>query len=139
MRLYDKNIKKRALMSKTILVIDDDDLIRSLVTHYLAKEDYNVITAADGQGGVEKFEAEKPDLVVVDIAMPGMSGLEVAQTMRGIEQRNEYPHTPIIILTAYARSFFLSTGGEVGVDSYLMKPIAPDQLLAHVHQFLDDA
>jgi CheY-like chemotaxis protein len=125
-------------MSKTILVIDDDDLIRDLVTHILSKEDYNVITAADGQDGVEKFEAEKPDLVVVDIAMPGMSGLEVAQTMRAIEQRNDYPHTPIIILTAYARSFFLSTGGELSVDSYLMKPIAPDQLLAHVHQFLDD-
>jgi two-component system response regulator VicR len=125
-------------MSKTILVIDDDDLICSLVTHSLAKEDYNVITAADGQEGVEQFEAERPDLVVVDIAMPGMSGLEVAQMMRAIEQRNQYPHTPIIILTAFARSFFLSTGGKGDVDSYLMKPIAPDQLLAHVHQFLND-
>ena len=124
-------------MSKTILVIDDDDLIRNLVKHYLAHEEYSVIMAADGPSGIELFEADKPDLVVVDIAMPGMNGFEVTKTIRAIEQRESYPHTPIIILTAYARSFFLSAGGEAGVDSYLTKPLAPDQLLAHVHQFLD--
>ena len=126
-------------MSKTILVIDDDDLIRDLVERCLAQADYRVITAADGRGGVEEFEAEQPDLVVLDIAMPGMSGFEVAQTMRAIEQRDHCPHTPIIILTAYARSFFLSAGGDVEIDSYLTKPVTSDQLLAHVHQFLGDA
>jgi CheY-like chemotaxis protein len=125
-------------MSKTILVIDDDDLIRNLVTHYLAHDDYAVITAPDGPTGLEKYEADRPDLVVVDIAMPGMSGFEVTKHIRAIEQREARPYTPIIILTAYARSFFLSTGGEVGVDSYLTKPIAPDQLLAHIHRFLGD-
>jgi CheY-like chemotaxis protein len=125
-------------MSKTILVIDDDDLIRELVKYCLARGDYNVIVVADGPSGVEKFEAEKPDLVVLDIAMPGMSGFEVAQTMRAIEQRENYPHTPIIILTAYARNFFLSAGEDAGIDSYLTKPITPDRLLAHVRQFLGD-
>jgi CheY-like chemotaxis protein len=126
------------VMSKTILVIDDDDLIRRLVTHYLTQDDYTVITAPDGLTGLEKYEADRPDLVVVDIAMPGMSGFEVTKHIRAVEQREARPHTPIIILTAYARSFFLSTGGEAGVDSYLTKPNLPDQLLAHVHQFLGD-
>jgi CheY-like chemotaxis protein len=125
-------------MSKTILVIDDDDLIRSLVKLNLEQADYRVIMAADGPGGVEQFEAEKPDLVVLDIAMPEMSGLEVAQKMRAIEQRDHTAHTPIIILTAYARSFVLSAGGQTGIDSYLTKPITSSQLLAHVHQFLGD-
>jgi CheY-like chemotaxis protein len=125
-------------MSKTILVIDDDDVIRELVRHCLARDDYNVIAVADGSSGVEKFEAEKPDLVVLDIAMPEMSGFEVAQTMRAIEKRENYSHTPIIILTAYARRFFLSAGGDAEIDSYLTKPITPDHLLAHVRQFLGD-
>ena len=67
-------------MSKTVLVIDDDDLIRNLVSHYLTHESYTVITAPDGPTGIEKYETEKPDLVVVDIAMPGMSGFEVTKT-----------------------------------------------------------
>jgi two-component system response regulator VicR len=75
------------MMSKTILVIDDDDVIRSLVKLNLERVGYSVITVADGPSGVEQFEAKKPDLVVVDIAMPEMSGFEVAQEMRVIEQR----------------------------------------------------
>jgi DNA-binding response OmpR family regulator len=126
------------MMSKTILVIDDDDVIRSLVKLNLERVGYSVITVADGPSGVEQFEAKKPDLVVVDIAMPEMSGFEVAQEMRVIEQREHYAHTPIIILTAFARSFFLSTGGQAVVDSYLTKPIAPDHLLARVRQFLGE-
>lgn len=123
-------------MSKTILVIDDDDLLRNLVTHYLTRESFTVIAASDGPAGIEKYETDRPDLIVVDIAMPGMSGIEVTKHIRAIEQREGHPHTPIIILTAYARSFFLSTGGEAGVDSYLTKPVTPDQLLEHIHRFL---
>lgn len=125
-------------MSQTILVIDDDDLIRTLVSHTLQRDNYQVLTAADGVTGIEKYETEKPDLVVVDIAMPGMSGFEVASHIRTIQERENRPYTPIIILTAYARSFMLSASDDVRVDSYLTKPITPDQLLKHVHRFLDD-
>jgi CheY-like chemotaxis protein len=124
-------------MNKTILVVDDDDLICQLVTRYLEEENYTVITASDGPTAVEKYEREKPDLIVLDIAMPEMSGLEVAKRVRAIQQRENRPHTPIILLTAYARSFFLSAGSEA--DSFLTKPITPEQLRDHMTRFLDEA
>jgi CheY-like chemotaxis protein len=124
-------------MSKTILVVDDDDLICQLVTRYLEEENYTVITASDGPTAIEKYEHEKPDLIVLDIAMPEMSGFEVAKRVRAIQQRENRPHTPIILLTAYARSFFLSAGSEA--DSFLTKPITPEQLRDHITRFLDEA
>ncbi|HVO68982.1 MAG TPA: response regulator [Aggregatilineaceae bacterium] len=124
-------------MSKTILVVDDDDLICQLVTRYLEEGNYGVITASDGPTAVEKYEHEKPDLIVLDIAMPEMSGFEVAKRVRAIQQRENRPHTPIILLTAYARSFFLSAGSEA--DSFLTKPITPEQLRDHITRFLDEA
>jgi len=123
-------------MNKTILVVDDDDLICKLVARYLEEENYTVITAADGPTAVEKYEHQKPDLVVLDIAMPEMSGFEVAKRIRAIQRRENRPHTPIVLLTAYARSFFLSTGSEA--DSFLTKPITPEQLRDHVGRFLGE-
>lgn len=125
-------------MSETILVIDDDELIRAMVQRFLEFDHYTVITAPNGATGLEKYETEKPDLVVLDIAMPEMSGFDVAKGIRAIQQRENRPRTPIIFLTAYARSFFLSTGDESGADSYLMKPITPDQLLSHIRRFLGE-
>ena len=125
-------------MSKTILVIDDDNLINALVARLLGKEGYTVITACNGPAGIEQYETMKPDLVVLDIAMPEMSGFEVAKAIRAIQRRDDRPHTPIILLTAYARSFFIPTGSEAGIDSYLTKPITPDQLISHVNRFLAD-
>jgi len=124
------------MMQQTILIIDDDDMIRSLVQLYLEREGYRVIAAGNGPAGVDMYETENPDLVVLDIAMPEMSGFDVTTKIRAIEKRERRPHTPIIILTAYARSFFLSAGSAAGIDSYLTKPIAPEKLLEHIHQFL---
>jgi len=124
-------------MSKTILVVDDDDLICKLVTRCLEDENYTVLTAADGPTAIEKYETGKPDLVVLDIAMPDMSGFEVAKSIRAIQRREDRPHTPIILLTAYARSFFLSASSEV--DSYLTKPITPERLRDHISRFLGEA
>ena len=124
--------------AKTILVVDDDELICTLVAQFLKREGYHVVTALTGQVGIDKYRAEKPDLVVLDIAMPEMSGFDVASSIRSIQHEEERPHTPIIILTAYARSFFVSAGSEAGIDSYLTKPITPEQLLAHVLPFLED-
>jgi CheY-like chemotaxis protein len=123
---------------KTILVIDDDDLICTLVSKYLEREGYHVVTALNGPDGIEKYRTEKPDLVVLDVAMPEMSGFAAASRIRRIQHDEERPHTPIIILTAYARSFFQSAGSEAGIDSYLTKPITPKQLLEHVQPFLED-
>lgn len=126
-------------MSQTILVVDDDDLIRTMVMHVLKRAGYNVIMAADGAAGLDLFKKENPALVVLDIAMPAMSGIDVAKEIRAIQTREKLPHTPIIMLTAYARSFFLSASSEAGVDSYLTKPIKVEKLLEHVHRFLGEA
>ncbi len=123
--------------SPTILVVDDDDLVRAMVAHVLEREGYRVLKAADGASGLALYEAEKPDLVVLDIAMPHMSGMEVAARLREL-QREQGRRVPIIVLTAYARSFFGAGGVAVNVDSYLTKPVLPAKLLAHVHQFLGD-
>lgn len=126
-------------MSQTILVVDDDDLIRTMVTHFLQHDGYTVITAANGQSALDLFKKEKPALVVLDIAMPAMSGIDVAKEIRAMQQRDQSPRTPIIMLTAYARSFFLSASSEAGVDSYLTKPITGPKLLEHVHRFVGPA
>ncbi len=125
-------------MSKTILIIDDDEIIRALLVRALERAGYAALTASAGPSGIELFRASNPDLIVLDIAMPEMTGFEVASTIRTIEAGEDLPRTPIVALTAYARSFFLPLGTQAGIDSYLMKPITPDQLVNHVNQFLTD-
>jgi CheY-like chemotaxis protein len=125
-------------MPKTVLVVDDDELICGLVKKYLEVGGYQVITAYNGPSAISKYEAEKPDLVVLDIAMPDVTGLDVAKRIREIQQHDQRPHTPIILLTAYARSFFVSTG-DVRVDSYLTKPVVLEQLLENVKRFIGPA
>lgn len=125
-------------MTHTILVIDDDDLIRKMVTLFLERAGYEVISAPDGARGLEEFEARHPSLIVLDIAMPTMSGFDVARQVRTVEARDGLGRTPIILLTAYARSFFAAATNETDIDSYLNKPVTPEKLLAHVHRFLDD-
>ena len=124
--------------NRTILVVDDDDLTRAMVAHLLEREGYRVLKAADGASALTLYADEKPDLVVLDIAMPHMSGMEVAARLRKM-QREQGRRVPIIVLTAYARSFSASGGGGADVDSFLTKPILPVKLLRHVHQFLGGA
>lgn len=125
-------------MTHTILVVDDDELIRNMVTHFLKREGYNPVAAPDGTAGIATFEEHHPALVVLDIAMPTVSGFDVARQIRAIEEREKLAHTPIILLTAYARSFFVAATNEADIDSYLTKPITPEKLLAHIQRFLDD-
>ena len=89
-------------MPKTILVIDDDDLIRALVVRALERAGYAVVTAGAGPSGIDLFRSSNPSLIVLDIAMPDMTGFEVASTIRTIEASENRPHTPIVVLTAYA-------------------------------------
>lgn len=123
---------------KTVLVIDDDDMIRHLIEQYLVRAGFQTKTASDGPSAVATYLDAQPDLIVLDVAMPGMSGFDVAKRIREIERDEKRARTPIILLTAYARSFFMSVGSQAGIDSYLTKPISPDTLLEHVRKFLED-
>ncbi len=117
-----------------VLVADDEEDIRSLVSVRLKRAGYDVITAADGEEALLLVAARLPDLVVLDMMMPKATGLEVARNMR------EQPTTkdiPIILLTARAQEADVVSGFEAGVDDYMKKPFSPQDLQARVQALLE--
>lgn len=123
-------------MGIKILVVDDDPLLCKLVTRILDTNGYESASVTNGADAIRLFRTMQPDLVLLDIAMPEMNGYDVARALRVIEQDDGRPHTPIVVLTAFARSFSPAVGDEAGVDSYLSKPITTDELLRHISRFL---
>ncbi len=113
-------------MSARILVIDDEQSIIEIVQAYLEKEGYEVITAMDGQSGLKAAKVQKPDLVVLDIMLPGMDGIEVLAQLR--RESDVY----VIMLTAKAEETDKIVGLSVGADDYLTKPFSPRELVARV-------
>lgn len=113
-----------------ILVVDDDPEIVSVVRRGLAYEGYTVDTASGGPEALAKAREKEPDLVILDIMMPGIDGLEVAKRLR------QGGDVPIIMLTARGTVADKVTGLESGADDYLVKPFAFDELLARVRALL---
>jgi DNA-binding response OmpR family regulator len=118
-----------------ILVIDDDPVIVDMLQLALEKAGYEVLSAIDGDLGLALFRREKPDLVVVDIAMPGIDGYQVIEQIRGTG--DEPTKTPIIILTAHQQSVMRAYAEELGVDLYLTKPVAPQKLIGHIAELVE--
>jgi two-component system phosphate regulon response regulator OmpR len=114
-----------------ILVVDDDEGIRSLVKKYLNENSYLITTASNGEDASEKIKIIKFDLIILDIMMPGISGLDFIQ-----EHKNELD-TPIILLTAKGQANERVEGLEVGADDYLPKPFEPKELLLRIKNILD--
>src|SRR6059036_1809449 len=117
----------------TVLVIDDEKDLLELVRYNLEKEHLDVITASDGQSGLEIGLKHKPDLVLLDLMMPGMSGLEVCKQLRGDARTSR---VPIIMLTAKAAETDKIVGLEMGADDYITKPFSVRELLARVRAVL---
>ena len=117
-------------MSKTILVVDDEPQIADLCRDYLVAAGYNVLTAGDGPLGLALARRERPDLVVLDLMLPGMDGLDVCRELRH-ESR-----VPIIMLTARVEESDKLVGLELGADDYLTKPFSPRELVARVRTVL---
>lgn len=113
-----------------IMVVDDDPEIVSLVRRGLAYEGYTVETAADGSEALAKARDREPDLVLLDIMMPGIDGLEVSKRLRSASD------VPILMLTARGAVADKVAGLEAGADDYLVKPFAFDELLARVKALL---
>jgi two-component system alkaline phosphatase synthesis response regulator PhoP len=109
-----------------ILVVDDEPSIVRLVKSYLEAEGYQVLTASDGATGLKSALANKPDLVVLDIMLPGMDGLEVLSRLR--EESSVY----VILLTAKTEEMDKVVGLSVGADDYVSKPFSPRELTARV-------
>ena len=116
-----------------ILVVDDEEDILELVRFNLSKEGYRVICAATGEKAVEMARAELPDLMVLDLMLPGMDGLEAAKFLKN---NPETQNIPIVMLTAKGEESDVVTGLELGADDYVVKPFSPRILLARVKAVL---
>jgi DNA-binding response OmpR family regulator len=113
-----------------LLVVDDDAELRGLIGFALRQAGYLVVEAADGESALEMFAAEQPDLVVLDVNLPGISGFEVCRQLR------EQSATPIMLLTVRNTEEDLVTGLDGGADDYLTKPFSPRTLTARVRALL---
>lgn len=118
-------------MSKEILVVDDEKVITSALSVLLSGAGYTVIVAHSGEEAIDQLSMKEPDLIVLDIMMPGLDGYEVCRQVR---QQREY--TPILMLTAKDESWEKVTGLELGADVYMTKPFEPGELLAQVKALL---
>jgi DNA-binding response OmpR family regulator len=116
-----------------ILVVDDDPKIVRLVRSYLEQARFAVETAADGESALHQIRALHPDLVVLDLMLPGRDGLDVTRTVRGIP---ELAHTPILMLTARVDDIDRILGLEMGADDYVTKPFNPREVVARIKAIL---
>ncbi len=117
----------------TILVIEDEADIRDLIRHNLERERFRVLCADSGEEGIGVARRESPDLVLLDVMLPGMDGLEVCRALRS---RPETRSVPIVMLTARAEDSDVIVGLELGADDYITKPFSPRVLLARLRAVL---
>jgi DNA-binding response OmpR family regulator len=120
-------------MAHTILVVDDDPVILTLLEVNFAMEGFDVITASDGQEGVDKARDHRPDIVVSDIMMPVKSGLELATELKSDPATRRIP---VILLSAKAQAVDVAAGLAAGADEYVTKPFEPLDLLDRVNRHL---
>ena len=113
-----------------VLVVDDDETVRDVVRRYLEVAGFTVEMAGDGTEGLAKFAAAEPDLVVLDVMMPGLNGLEVCRRLRLVSQ------VPIVMLTALGEEENRIAGLQLGADDYVTKPFSPKELALRVTSVL---
>lgn len=113
-------------MAKRILIVDDDELVLMALDELLTPEGYEVDTVTRGSEALKKLDQNCYDLMVLDLIMPEMDGLELCKKIR---ERDECKETPILFLTAKSREEDRAQGLEVGANLFLSKPISPDKLL----------
>ncbi|MFZ6030271.1 MAG: response regulator transcription factor [Chloroflexota bacterium] len=117
-------------MTKTILLVDDEDQIIEICRDYLRAAGFDVLSARDGPAGLAAARRQRPDLIVLDLMLPGMDGLDVCRELRRDSD------VPIIMLTARVEEADKLIGLELGADDYLTKPFSPRELVARVRTVL---
>jgi phosphate regulon transcriptional regulator PhoB len=122
-----------ASSGQKILVVEDEPDISKLVSYNLTQERFKVLTAEDGEQALKVIQQEKPNLVVLDLMLPGLSGMEVCKILR---DRPETAKLPILMLTAKASETDRVVGLEMGADDYLAKPFSPREMVARVRAIL---
>ncbi|MCD7032803.1 response regulator transcription factor [Metabacillus sp. GX 13764] len=118
-------------MSKRILVVDDEQSILTLLQYNLEQAGYDVVTALDGEEGLQKGLSENPDLMVLDLMLPKMDGIEVCKQLR-----QQKIMVPILMLTAKDDEFDKVLGLELGADDYMTKPFSPREVVARIKAIL---
>jgi phosphate regulon transcriptional regulator PhoB len=121
------------MIGQKILVVEDEPDIRKLVQYNLAQERFKVLEAEDGEKALKIVQREKPNLVILDLMLPGLSGLELCKILR---DRPETAKLPILMLTAKAGEADRVVGLEMGADDYLAKPFSPREMVARVKAIL---
>jgi two-component system alkaline phosphatase synthesis response regulator PhoP len=115
---------------RTVLVVDDEPTVREIVGQYLTRDGFRVVSAGDGREVMDLVELESPDLIVLDIMLPGIGGLELCRSIRARRA------IPVILLTARGEETDRIVGLELGADDYVTKPFSPRELVARVRAVL---
>lgn len=121
------------MAKETILVVEDEEDIRELLQYKMAQEGYHVLLASTGEDGLELARNDQPDLIALDLMLPGIDGLEVCKTLKNDALCK---NIPIIMLTAKGEEADIVTGLELGADDYITKPFSPRVVLARMKAVL---
>jgi two-component system, cell cycle response regulator DivK len=124
------------MSQRTILYVEDNEYNRKIVRQLLARTSYRLIEAVDGEAGVEAARRELPDLILMDVQLPKMSGLDATRLLRADPATG---HIPILVITSFALSGDRERAAEAGATGYLAKPYSPRELLARVREILPEA
>jgi len=124
------------MVKRSILVVEDEEDIRELVSYTLLKEGYQVASVASGEEALSVAEAKPPDLIVLDLMLPGLDGLTVCQRLRA---NAKTAHTSIVMLTARGEESDIVSGLNIGADDYITKPFSRNVLLARIRAVLRNA
>jgi len=121
------------MAKEKILIVDDEKDILELVRYNLAREGYQVHSASTGESAIEQAKSVNPNLIILDLMLPGMDGLEVARILK---QNSDTSHIPIVMLTAKGDDADIVAGLELGAEDYITKPFSPRVLVARVRTVL---
>ena len=121
------------MAKKRILIVEDDRDINELINYHLTREGYDVLALFDGSHALDMVKSRKPDLVILDLMLPEVDGLEICREIRSAE---EISSTPVLMLTAKAEESDVVVGLQLGADDYLTKPFSPKVLLARIKAIL---
>jgi two-component system, cell cycle response regulator DivK len=119
----------------TILYIEDNEYNRKIVRQLLGRTEHRLIEAVDGESGVAQAQKEVPDLILMDVQLPKMSGLDATRILKADPRTS---HIPIIVITSFALSGDQEKAAAAGADNYLAKPYSPRELMALIRKFLPE-
>jgi two-component system chemotaxis response regulator CheY len=123
-------------MAKSILIVDDSESVRQTVAFLLQDQGYDVIEARDGREALDKLDGRTINLIVCDVNMPTMDGIEFIKTVKGDGKYASYRFTPVVMLTTESNEAKKEEGKQAGVKAWLLKPLKPEVLLESIKKLI---